>query len=137
MNKSTQKLIDRLDGVRSTGKDRWMATCPAHKDGSPSLSICDGDRCVLVHCFAGCDIDNVLAAINLSMADLFDGRQPERKHGSAPYLTAKELRTAIEDETWIVIVAAQAMLDKKFNPTDLERLHEVVPRLLRVVENTK
>ena len=45
-------LLERLEGVISTGADRWYARCPAHDDRSPSLSVTDtGDR-VLIHCFA-------------------------------------------------------------------------------------
>jgi DNA primase len=41
-------------GGRRSGKS-WMACCPAHADGTPSLSICDAPvGKVLVRCFAGC-----------------------------------------------------------------------------------
>jgi hypothetical protein len=137
VNRSTQTLLDRLDDVRSSGKDRWLARCPAHKDGSPSLSICDkGDR-VLAHCFAGCDIADVMTAVNLSMTDLFEDKPAERKGSSRPYLTSREIVAVIEEDTWFLIVAAQAMLENKFNAADQDRLHQVVPRLFRVLENTK
>ena len=41
----------------------WMACCPAHEDRTPSLSICDGEDRVLVHCHAGCEQDQVIAAL--------------------------------------------------------------------------
>ena len=41
----------------------WMACCPAHEDRTPSLSICDGEDKVLVHCHAGCEQDQVIAAL--------------------------------------------------------------------------
>jgi hypothetical protein len=39
-----------------------MAVCPTHRDRSPSLSIRDGnvDGRVLLHCFAGCDVRDIL-----------------------------------------------------------------------------
>ena len=41
-----------------------MAHCPAHDDGTPSLSICGGDGGqVLVHCHAGCAQVDVIAAL--------------------------------------------------------------------------
>ena len=64
-------LLHRLDGVRQMSRDRWMARCPAHSDRSPSLSVRDtGDR-VLVHCFAGCATEDVLAAVGLTFRDLY------------------------------------------------------------------
>jgi hypothetical protein len=54
-------IANQLGGRKSgTG---FMARCPAHKDSSPSLSVKDTDGRVLVHCFAGCDQSEVLAAL--------------------------------------------------------------------------
>ena len=41
----------------------WVACCPAHEDGDPSLSLQDAHGKVLVHCFAGCAQDAVVAAL--------------------------------------------------------------------------
>ena len=50
-------------GGRKAG-DAWMATCPAHEDREPSLSIKDADNGkVLVRCHAGCEQDRVIAAL--------------------------------------------------------------------------
>ena len=38
-NMLADKLLSRVDGVRSTGQDRWQARCPAHDDKTPSLAI--------------------------------------------------------------------------------------------------
>ena len=46
--------------------------CPAHDDHNPSLSIKATDDGVLVHCHAGCSQEDVVTALGLSMADLFD-----------------------------------------------------------------
>jgi hypothetical protein len=63
--------------ARRTGAGRWQAKCPAHPDLNPSLSIAEGrDGRTLVHCWAGCALDAVLAAMGLSMSDLFVGRPP-------------------------------------------------------------
>jgi hypothetical protein len=40
-----------------------MCCCPAHADTTPSLSIRQGDRGILVTCFAGCDREAVLREI--------------------------------------------------------------------------
>jgi hypothetical protein len=41
----------------------WIARCPTHMDGTPSLSLRDGGDGLLVHCFAGCDPRDVLAEL--------------------------------------------------------------------------
>ena len=49
----------------------WSASCPAHGDETPSLSIGAGDDGrVLIHCHAGCSAEQVVAAVGMSMADL-------------------------------------------------------------------
>ena len=41
----------------------YLVPCPAHEDSSPSLSLRDGDRGLLVHCFGGCSPGDVYTAI--------------------------------------------------------------------------
>lgn len=49
-----------------------MARCPAHDDHTPSLSINDGrDGRTVLKCFAGCSYESILAAMQLTVADLF------------------------------------------------------------------
>lgn len=72
-------FLDRLEGVRRNGGG-YVAKCPAHEDGDPSLSISMGERGVVFHCFAGCDPDAVIAALELRWSDLFiDGSTPNTK----------------------------------------------------------
>lgn len=48
-------------------KKGWMDICPAHDDRRPSLSIgVDPKGNLLLHCFAGCSRDRILAAAGLS-----------------------------------------------------------------------
>ena len=67
---NTQGVLDRLEHVTG-GNGKWMALCPAHKDRSPSLAINETDDRLLLHCFAGCEIKYVAAAVGLDMSDLF------------------------------------------------------------------
>lgn len=66
-----QLLLSRLHGVKKHD-ERYTALCPAHQDKSPSLSLARGkDGRALVHCHAGCDTRDVLAAVGLELKDLF------------------------------------------------------------------
>lgn len=64
-------LLVKLEAVKATGKGRWLARCPAHEDGRPSLSIRDADGVVLLHCFAGCSAGEVVASVGMELSDLF------------------------------------------------------------------
>ena len=65
-----EDVLDRLEHVTG-GKGKWMACCPAHQDKSPSLAINEADDRILVHCFAGCETSDVIAALGLTVSDLF------------------------------------------------------------------
>ena len=92
---SVDLILARLDSPRRSGRG-WIAKCPAHRDRSPSLSICEGrEGRTLVRCFAGCDVTDVLAAIGLELADLF----PERVRDLSP-LERQERRQAAQEADW-------------------------------------
>jgi putative DNA primase/helicase len=59
----TAETIAKALGGRKAGSG-WMARCPSHDDREPSLSIRDADDGkVLVRCHAGCDQEQVIAAL--------------------------------------------------------------------------
>ncbi len=58
--------------------------CPAHKDKTQSLSINqDGDR-FLLHCHAGCSLEDVLTAAGLQKSDLFLNGQKDQDRPARP-----------------------------------------------------
>ena len=69
-------------GIKSA--DGWKASCPAHRDDTPSLALSDGDDGrVLVYCHAGCSQANVIAALD-RLGLWPNGERPEGGiHGSA------------------------------------------------------
>ena len=71
MNSKLDSLLSRLAGVKKTGDGRYIAKCPAHSDKSPSLAITQVDEKILLHCFAGCAVNDVLAAVGMELSDLF------------------------------------------------------------------
>lgn len=50
----------------------YVTHCPAHDDKHPSLRVGEGDDGrTLLKCFAGCETANIVAALGLTLADLF------------------------------------------------------------------
>ena len=73
----TREVLDRvfslLKGVRKSA-DGWVASCPAHHDRRPSLSVGLGtkkEEAVLLKCHAGCSFEAIVEALGLTPADLF------------------------------------------------------------------
>lgn len=133
---SADTLLSQLEAVKRTGDGRWIARCPAHADRHPSLSVKETpEGVVLVKCWAGCSVGEVVAAAGLEMTALFpektivDGK-PERR----PFPAADILR-AVSFETMIVaLAAAQLAKGVRLSGTDLERLQLASSRLQAAAE---
>lgn len=75
MTNATERFVEVLRSHGSkvnTSGGRYMAQCPAHDDRTPSLGVTHADGAALVTCWAGCNTEDVLDALSLSWADLFD-----------------------------------------------------------------
>jgi putative DNA primase/helicase len=77
-------VLSRLKHVERTPSG-YAARCPAHSDSRPSLSISEGrNGGVVIHCFAGCSIDSIVAALHLELRDLApDSQASPRVPGSS------------------------------------------------------
>ena len=66
-------LLSKLEGVKQVAHGRWRARCPAHDGKNVNvLSIGETtDGTVLLKCFAGCTVTDVVGAVGLNLADLF------------------------------------------------------------------
>ena len=126
-------LLSHLDKVRRTGQDRWIACCPAHDDKGPSLAIREtDDGRVLVHCFAGCSVHEVIGAVGLDLSALFPPRESDHhfvKSEHRPFPAADVLR-CIAFEALVVAAAGAALLSgQPFTELDRERLVVAVSRI--------
>jgi len=76
---TVQEVLGLLEGVRRGTNGTYRARCPAHDDRRPSLSVAAGeeDR-VLLHCHGGCTVDDIVAALGLSLQDLFSEEPKQR-----------------------------------------------------------
>lgn len=129
---SADALVFKLEGVRSTGPGRWIARCPAHDDRSPSLSIRQlEDGRVLVHCFASCSVEEVLAAVGLE----FDALFPERSLADhvlreRRLFPAGDVLQALAGEALLVAVAASNIAQGvMLTDADRQRLAKAAGRI--------
>lgn len=103
-----EKILCKLEGVKSNGHGKYLARCPAHNDKSPSLALkeIDGDR-VLIKCWSGCDTQSVLSAVGLTFADLFPEKIPDPRapKSKAPKFNTYELFPLLVQESTILAIA--------------------------------
>lgn len=126
-----QQLIGRLEGIITTGKG-WRARCPAHGGKSASLAITESDSgTLLLHCFAGCQIHDVLAAVGLQVGDLFVRKDlrsmtPAERSQLRQAALLPRWKAALEvlvTEASVVLIGASHLGDgEPLTDTDLTRL---------------
>ena len=133
---AASRILERLSGVRQTKPGVWQARCPAHEDRSPSLRITElADGRVLMHDYAGCATEDVLAAIGLTLADLFDkpigGAIKSQPSGISP----RDLIGLVDEEAFVVgLLGAYLTEHQDISAVGWERLRLAVARLGRARE---
>jgi hypothetical protein len=65
------RFVALLEGLRATRPGQWEARCPAHEDRIASLSIGQGRKGIVVHCKAGCSVEQVAGSVGWPVAKLF------------------------------------------------------------------
>jgi len=73
-----ETVLERLEEAGLEGQATYTGgytfQCPAHEDNRASLSVAEGDDGrALVYCFAGCKTEEVIKALGLTWAELFNG----------------------------------------------------------------
>ena len=131
----TSQLLDRLEYVKATGQGKWLARCPAHDDRSPSLAIREADDRILIHCFSGCDVSQVLQAMGLQMADLFPDRLANSYAAKPriPKFSAYELFPLLVQEAVILALAWSDLLaGKVLSESDQQRVQQAFQSVMRL-----
>lgn len=130
-------FLARLDKVKHTGENKWLACCPGHDDKTPSLAVKSVNEKILIHCFAGCDVSDIVQAVGLELADLMPEKPSYQKGSRPPRFNKHELFNILAYESAILLVAINQFLDKKtLSDADLLRVKQaesVMDDILREV----
>lgn len=122
---SADALISRLEKCRRTGNGTWIACCPVHDDKSPSMTIREvDDGRVLVHCFAGCSVEQILSTVGLDFSALFPPR-PQADYLPAvrkPFPAADVLEALSFECIVIAVHAAQLANGETLSDKDKARM---------------
>ncbi|MCK5507653.1 MAG: AAA family ATPase [Desulfobacterales bacterium] len=114
-----QEVLNNFDGVIQAGSG-YNVICPAHEDKSPSLSISQGEKGIILHCHAGCKTEDILRQVGLGMKDLFDtGSTVETPiHNKVIEVTEEPYYIEIDEEPYYIEInlAAKDPLEPYFLP---------------------
>lgn len=86
-----QKVLNALhyDGGKTSGER--LCNCPAHDDNRASLSVTEGKNGgVVLNCFAGCELEAIIKAAGLKMADIMPPETKPMKRGKVDWGTVVE-----------------------------------------------
>lgn len=97
----TDTLTERGSKSSNVRQNHSMWQCPAHEDRTPSLAVDDAGDKVLMRCHAGCQPDDVLAALGLEFTDLFDADLED--NSSARHLVRSYVYKRSNGEPWIIV----------------------------------
>lgn len=93
-----EEFLSHISGpVRRTSRG-WQAHCPAHQDRSPSLAVAEGERGLLVKCWAGCTVEAITRAMGMAVRDLFydTDLDPVALHQARAQRQAQRMRRLVE-----------------------------------------
>ncbi len=135
LSSKTERLLTQLDNVKQTGKGKWLARCPAHADKSPSLAIKEIDDRILLHCFSGCEVAQIVNSVGLHMEDLFPDRvaDPYRPVSRIPKFSAYELFPLLVQEGMILALACQDLMKNGLlSVADYQRTQQACQCVMRL-----
>jgi len=132
----THQILSHFDKVRATSKNgSYNCLCPAHDDRSASLSIkiCDDGR-VLIHCFAGCDIQNILSSVGLTLDDIIPQRIELLKPSGKAFNPFAILKNMKDEALFVYMCAREIEQGNPLQQTDKEKLLDTVQNLKEAYE---
>jgi hypothetical protein len=115
-----------------------MAKCPAHDDGSPSLSIRElEDGRVLIYDFGGCGSSEVLDSLGLQLSDLYADKLTHHAPPLAGGFTHEELLMSIKHETFVALLLFREARESVLTPLAMDRLERACRRISTTVQLTR
>jgi len=124
MGMCVETILSKLDKVKPRGRNNWQACCPAHEDKGPSLSIRElDDGRILVHCFAGCSVHEIVSAVGLELSDLFPEKELNNTRRERRPFPAVDALRAVGFEALVVCAAAASLATgEPLSAADRDRL---------------
>jgi hypothetical protein len=130
-------------GVKPSGRGRWrmLGACHGAKR-TLSVSIAEGhDGAVLLHCFAGCEVQRLLDVLQLQAPDLFpsrDGTPAAGSPGRVRPFSVVDMISALSAELRIVwVMLGDVAAGRQLTPADRRRAGVARERCLALLEELR
>ncbi|MDV6345407.1 hypothetical protein [Nitrosomonas sp. Is37] len=127
------KITSHLKGVIRRQNGGLLAFCPGHNDRkSRSLAVNVGDDGrILLKCFAGCSIDEIVGGMGLRVCDLYpDTSKAKYDPQTRAYFQEWQILEALAFDAAVLLIAARRLNEgDKLPEADLEYLSKAVIRI--------
>jgi len=94
-----------------------MALCPGHDDSERSLSVTEAEDRILVNCFAGCELLDILKPLDLEPKDLFLNSHKSQSQKQ------KKQKTLVATFSYQDITGKELYQIRRFSPKAFEAWH--------------
>lgn len=128
------RVLNAFEGigkVKKTGRDTYVAFNPLiqnQRTGSVSIRA-DGSR-VLIHDFAGHGTVEILQALNLGLADLWETPLTHHAPKSKAQMSAASLVHLLRGDLLLVLCAMRMVINAEpINESDIEHLNSAASRI--------
>lgn len=126
------EILARLEKVRRTGPNNWLACCPAHEDKNPSMTIhASNTGNIVVRCHAACSFPEIVEAVGLGWEPWFPPKQeadfsPPIKR---PFPAADVLKALADEADILCIVLHDSDWGLPLKKVDIERAQLAIERI--------
>ena len=132
-----EELLARFSKVYRSGEGEYQCLCPSHNDRTASLGLKFKEDKMILNCFAGCSMEDIIGSVGLSWADVMPNSidteyKPEKRFN--PYSVLKATR---QDLLFIAVCAGHVASGKALDKEDSEKLFNITGRLRDVYDYTK
>jgi len=123
---NAENFLSGLKKVRKTVPGEWVACCPAHNDKSPSLAVKQADDGrILVHCFAGCSVEEICSAAGIIISDLFPERLIAERLTRIGFNPRTLLKAMAFNAMVVAIVAGDIVEGRPVKQKDIETVFKI------------
>lgn len=127
-----EEILERLRKVKRTGRNNWLACCPAHDDNNPSLTLHESDTGLIVaRCHAECSFESIVEGVGLGWEPWF----PPKQKGDystpikRPFPAADVLRALADEADILCVVLHDSDWGKPLPKVDIERAQLAIERI--------
>lgn len=130
-----ENLLSRLEKVRPVSRNAWTACCPAHNDDKPSLAVREVETGqILIHCFAGCSVDQILDSLGMDITELFPDEQKNLQPLKKKFFPMAVLQLVRHEVVIVGLAAIDLKNGKALSPEDQDRLLVAIGRIQEAVD---